>query len=967
MAYKRAAFLDKLRQYHPESGFSYDDLAERAGVSRKTIANWLNVGLSRRPEQNKVLHIAAALNLSKAKTMELLALADYPYPVRKELENLADKESNPQVKEVLWQWLTETLSQIFQAPLALDYFVGRAEEAKKLSVQFGKLGTPNLIIGLSGMGGVGKTSLATYLAHKFEQENRFPDGILWARFTPDTTPEVVLQKFLLTFGAGGEAPDLRQKANLLQQVLANKKVLVVLDNVEKSEQVEWIIPKDSQTVMVLITTRNQEVFEALREKGYRVEVHALKRFSHEEGLTLFAHRIKARALAEEQALRETINLVGGLPLALSIAAGHLAKQPNESVASYNQRLQDKALERLFDSRDPLERNVLASFELSYGDLPPLWRKLFVALSIFEGPDFSLKTIEAVMAEAGPVISEMDLADLCARSLVEAGPAEGRPLPPGQNRYHLHPLLKDFAKIKLAQEQAFKEIFGVIQHRAADHFVDFVQQNNHKDGYRDLDFEWGNIFGVLKWAYQQQAWSTLVAGVQELTRPNLGMIGFVDAWGYWGQAREFLGWAVEGEPAPDLAKAALLTKLGAFAFKQADLTGAKAYLEQGQAILDNLPLSEEVIIQRTCLYEFRSRLALQTTTLPEALAWLKQGLTELENVGTNQARAEKGYLSIQVAGLLGRMGEFQAATEAAQQGLALLPATPTSAGISGLITLGNLALLSGDMDTAKQHFWEGLKIAEELGDARRQAILWLNLGTVAALRGALPESNEHYGKALETYKKMGSADQQGSVLSNLGLNYIKLGEDQAALTHLTQAIKLAETHHLPRLEAFAKTNLANLQIYQNQLPQAEATLSRAEAICRHHQGLPELPEILYLQAEIALRQDQPERALKLTEESLQEAQATEDELRQGIAWRIKGDIFSLKQHFAEALAAYQTSLETLTDQDPYELAKTQLALARYYLISRQQAPAKSLLAEALATFEALQAKREMGLTQALLAQ
>jgi tetratricopeptide (TPR) repeat protein len=174
------------------------------------------------------------------------------------------------------------------------------------------------------------------------------------------------------------------------------------------------------------------------------------------------------------------------------------------------------------------------------------------------------------------------------------------------------------------------------------------------------------------------------------------------------------------------------------------------------------------------------------------------------------------------------------------------------------------------------------------------------------------------------------------------------------------------HQVPRFEAFAKTNLANLQIYQDLLAEAEETLSRAEAICRQHQGLPELPEILYLQAEIVLRKDKdPERALGLTEESLQEAQASEDELQQGIAWRVKGDILCMKQHFVEALAAYQTSLERLTGQDPYQFAKTQLALARHHLMNGQKAPAKTLLTEALATFERLAAKREIRLAQALL--
>lgn len=967
-------------------------------VARSNIERWLDGDIPR--AWQPVVAMAAALRLKQGDTDQMLKSAGKP-PLHELRKNATEDEQrflNYWAELAPWEILQKRIEQVkqdikhlrekkvdlefpwerpFQAPSAPDYFIGREREIELLIEEMVNAQNTRLIIGLRGMGGVGKTTLATQLAYKLKETQYFSGGILWTRFTPDTLAETVLQKFLMAFGVGQEAPDLHQKSEWIRQLLDNKKLLVVLDNVEKYSQVEWILRAQGNQTVVLITTRNQEILDELEEKGHHVKAHSLKTFDYIDGLALFKHKIKARVVDEENDLKETIDLVGGLPLALSIIAGQMAKQTKSSVALYNQRLKAKILERLFDSREPAERNVFASFELSYHTLSLLCRKLFVALSVFDGPDFSLAVIEEVI-QIDALVPEMDMADLCAHSLVVAGPAESRPLPTDQDRYHLHPLLKEFAKMKLAEEQAFKAILDPIPQRVANYFAAFVSQNSQRDKYNFLDQEWGNIFGALRWAYQQQQWPLLLESVQKLTQTSDGMVGFVDAWGYWKQARDLLGWALEGieSSAGSLQEATMLIHRGNFALRQLDSENARECFDKSWAILTVLqPPSAEIILQRAYLCRsFAGLLILGDRQA--ALDWLRRGVEELEGVEPAEATTERGYISLILAAILAEEGKFEAAIQEVQAGLRDLPPSLTSTRINGLICLGHIFSQLGEHEKSLAKFKEGLEMAEALGDTGHQARLWESIGIEAELAGDFVAAVEHYEKALPFYRRQGDIERECGVHSNLGSVYTKLGVDEQAFIHFNTAMKLiaqkihsetklVQAHPLIKQEAYLKTNLARLYLDRNQPDEAEINLKRAAEICEHLELLFVWPTVLSWQAEVARLTGDLTGALRLVEEALSKAKTGRDLLGEGIAWRVKGDILSARAKPEPARTAYEASLAILDQQDQYEAARSRVALARHYLANGQKSEAKTLLTEALITMERLAARREIELIQDLL--
>ena len=847
---------------------------------------------------------------------------------------------------------------------------GRKTALEELSAEI-RQAEENTILGIGGVGGLGKTALAIQLAHHLA--DLFKDGVLWAQLNT-TSPEAALQSFAAAFGQGealSQQPDLASKAALVRQILASKHVLVVLDDVEDSEQLKWLIPSGRQNV-TFVTTRNRKLLTAIGARMLEVNP-----FSEEEGLALLSRVIgPERVMAEIEAAQQTIKLVGGLPLAISIVAGYLAETDDLTIAEYGELLQDEQsrLESLADWEDTT-RNIAASFELSYQRLPASTQSLFAMLSVFSGPDFGLPTVAAITEMPLPRV-KIELGRLRALSLVEAGFGEREQVfpqehllpeedmasqPEGQGRYRLHPLLKVFAGERLGIDAE------TIRKRQAVYFADLSQQHS-RQGYDVLDLEWQNILGALKWAYENRQWPILIRGAQALTQPHLGVIGFMDARGHWPEARELLTWALEGaEDTSEAAiKGALTANLGAFAFRQADFDAAESYLQASLAIFEALPSSLGISLQKAYLFIFLSGLALRTDR-QLALDWIDRGMAELGSVDTDIAKYENGYVHIQRAGILGRLGSFELAIQEAETGLALLPPEPSSARVGGLMNLGAIHLAQGKSEESEKYLQEGVGQARSIADLRRLAGFRQNLGVLAKRDGHYDKAREHYEAASGIYQFMGQVSQNGHIHSNLGLIYTRLGDYGRASDLFKRAITVAETHNLPDLEIRANINFATLYLSQGQPNEADILLNRAHQISQPVNDKSLLSEILGLQATVALAYDQLANGLSLCDEAISIAQEGKHALEEGLAWRIRGDILSARQDSGQAEAAYQASLDLLSDQDPYELAKTQLALARHYL-SRQPAnpnSASDLLRQARTAFEAMAARRDLATTRELL--
>jgi DNA-binding SARP family transcriptional activator len=181
-----------------------------------------------------------------------------------------------------------------QLPSAVAGFAGRGGDLAELDALLASgapstqaLGAPVVVI--TGTAGVGKTALAVHWAHR--QRAEFPDGQLYVNLAgyapaPPLPPERALAGFLRALGVPGERipPEVDEAAALYRSLLADRRVLVVLDNARSADQVRPLLPGGAGCLTV-ITSRDRLAGLAVRE-GARLL--PLDRLRPDEALAVLA-------------------------------------------------------------------------------------------------------------------------------------------------------------------------------------------------------------------------------------------------------------------------------------------------------------------------------------------------------------------------------------------------------------------------------------------------------------------------------------------------------------------------------------------------------------------------------------------------------------------------------------------------------------------------------------------------------
>ncbi|MDX8032344.1 BTAD domain-containing putative transcriptional regulator [Lentzea sp. BCCO 10_0856] len=275
-----------------------------------------------------------------------------------------------------------------QLPVAAAHFTGRDAELARLSTAVTG-GTAVVITAVDGTAGIGKTALAGWWAHTVSE--RFPDGQLYADlrgfdpFTGPADPADVLAGFLGAFGVSrGKVPvDLPERAALYRGVVAERRVLVLLDNARDVEQVRPLLPA-GRGCLAVITSRNRFTGLVVREGAVPV---TLDRLGDEDAVALLTARLGAeRVKAEPDAVADLVAFCGGLPLALAVAASRVAEEPALSLRSLVGEL--AAAGEVLDS-------VEAVFATTCDRLDEETARLFRLLGRTTGPDISLDAAAAL--------------------------------------------------------------------------------------------------------------------------------------------------------------------------------------------------------------------------------------------------------------------------------------------------------------------------------------------------------------------------------------------------------------------------------------------------------------------------------------------------------------------------------------------------------------------------------------------
>lgn len=321
-------------------------------------------------------------------------------------------------------------------PDVLD-FTGRAPELALIKDSL----TGNDVLGaaiatIAGPGGVGKTALCVRVANALQEV--YPEGQLYAslRGLPDdaTASHEVLGRFLRFLGVVDTAmPDaVEERSVLYRDLLAGRRVLVVLDDVRSDSQVQSLIP-GSGTCGVLINGRAR-LGTSLGAMTIDLDV-----FTPAEAATLLTRLAGThRAQAEPDAVAEVAALCGHLPLALRIAGGRLAGKPHWSFKKLASQLRD-TLTRL-DQLSQGHLDVRATISLSYRSLTPEAQRLLRRLSDLDLPE-ATPWVSAALLDSSVADAEQVLEELVDSQIIEVSGSDVN----GDARYRLHDLVRLFAK------------------------------------------------------------------------------------------------------------------------------------------------------------------------------------------------------------------------------------------------------------------------------------------------------------------------------------------------------------------------------------------------------------------------------------------------------------------------------------------------------------------------------------------
>jgi DNA-binding SARP family transcriptional activator len=221
-----------------------------------------------------------------------------------------------------------------QLPVAVSGFAGRAAELAALSrvLDESVADSPGTVVisAIGGTAGVGKTALALHWAHQIA--GRFADGQLYVNlrgFDPSGVPMAAadaVRGFLDALGVPPDRIPLRPEAQagLYRSLLADRRMLIVLDNARDERQVRPLLPA-SPASLVIITSRNQLGGLAAADRARLLSLDVL---SQDEAVYMLTARIGAgRAAAEPAAAAEIAALCGRLPLALAVAAARAEARP----------------------------------------------------------------------------------------------------------------------------------------------------------------------------------------------------------------------------------------------------------------------------------------------------------------------------------------------------------------------------------------------------------------------------------------------------------------------------------------------------------------------------------------------------------------------------------------------------------------------------------------------------------------
>jgi DNA-binding SARP family transcriptional activator/tetratricopeptide (TPR) repeat protein len=673
------------------------------------------------------------------------------------------------------------------------------------------------VVVVTGKPGVGKSTLATHIGHRVAEQ--FPDGQLYCdlrgiRAGADGVADV-LGRFLLALGIPGNlVPDeLSERIELYRTLLANQRVLVVLDDAASEGQVTSLLP-GSSSCGVIITSRSRLTAVP---GAHRLELDV---FSAVHSLELLGHIIGTERLDREpEAAQALVRAVGGLPLALRIIGARLAARPHWTLASMVGRLANER--RRLDELAHGDMTIRASLSLTHDGLDRPARTLFALLSMAEGRTIPGWTAGAVLDDDNPYPSDL-LEPLIDVQLLEASAVEST----GEFRYRYQDMVRLFAREQLARQCDARERAAALR-RMLGGWLAMAEQAHrlvyggdftvlHGDAPRwspPPEYVEVALADPLAWLEAEHA--NLCAAVCQAAQAGLASVswdlavtlvtlfesrGYLDDWER--THTEALG--ATRAAGDERGTAALLNSLGTLAINRRQPGRSRALQLEALALFERVGDPRGLALCQRDL----GLLDRQAGDDDAAFDRYTVALREFAEVDDLVGRA---IVLTQSAPILYRRGDAARAHAQLSEAMEIYQSVGYLGGVPHTLRrIGQFQLMSGEFDTAATTMSEALSMVRRSQDVIGEGHMLCSLGEVNVAAGRLAQARDYFQQALTLREQIMDTSGAAVVRLELARTLRALGEGAAARKLLDQALVTFGERGMDRERRAAQAELSALE-------------------------------------------------------------------------------------------------------------------------------------------------------------
>ena len=886
----------QLKQARERRGWSQEDVAQEIGTDAFTVSRWER-GVTA-PSAHFRQKLAALFDLNIIELGLLPATIDEPV-----------QEVQVQPTERIEAAFTPFFDSAIPPIIAQEQgLVGRIELLQQLKQQ---LLSARALSALSGLPGVGKTALATALAHDEAVRAYFVDGVFWVGL--GTTPDVLRQLSRWGTALHCEPTDLSQRsspqawAESIHAAIGQRRMLLIIDDAWGIAEARAFQLGGSRCTH-LVTTRFPEIARHFTAEG-AIVVHEL---DETDGRRLLMRLAPEAVQAEPEVAQALVSEVGGLPLALVLLGNFLRAQAH----SGQPRRLRAALERLRKADERLrllEPQPLVGGHPNFAAGTPLSLQAVIGMSdqyISKEARTALRALAVFPPKPNTFSEEAALAvSILPAETLDVLSDAGLLQSNGPARYTLHQTISDYARIHVTDTSA--------EERFVSYFVDYVEA--HSMSYAMLENESNNILAALNIAFERGLHAALIQGVHVFA-PLLitrGLSTIAET-----HLRRSLQAAQEVADCKSQATAHLL--LGKIASQREDYEQTRQHWQQG----------------------------------------LELAQTNGDSLGAAQTLREMG-------GFAWQQGRLSEAQQYLEEALTLLQDLEDSHSVAyTLNVLGNLVAEQGRPEQARQLYEDALALFRQLGNQHSTAIALQNLGILARERGEPELAHQLYMEALTLFRELGDQRSASAVLSNLGNLARHQGQPEQAQQFLEEGLLMQRQLENRRALPFILLNLGGLASDQGRFEQAQTYLD--EALTVFQESLVQRGVALVLQelGRLVRLQIHVEQAQAYLNQSLAIFLDLKDQRQQAITQRELGILALLQGDFTQAHMLYTAALTQLVQiADLREIALTQRELGSLARQQGQYEEAHRLLTEALTLIRSIRDRhnaaytlKELGLLQ-----